>query len=113
MNQVEKLKNILTRKDKEVFERNTVFHLGEYVSGPNQCGIFEYKNKWFSYLRDDRNDVIINGPFSEEGLVYVCALLLQTDDDFDDYYYSKEDKNTFTKQRFCSFEQIDTFLNSN
>lgn len=91
----------------ENMEEYKYFHIGNFVEVPNQCGCFKRKDNWYTYENDEKNFCTISGPFSLQGIIYACAMMLHISKKFKEYRFSEEEFNIYLNNHFHSFEEID------
>lgn len=83
---------------------------GEYKTTINCLGIFELKDKWFTYTADERQNEWFGGPYTYYGVIYAFALKAGISDWFDDYEFNTKEKEIFVKNHFNSLINLKTYL---
>ena len=82
------------------------FHAGEYVRKPNCQGFFPKGKGWFIYRTDERNSPLITGPFTRQGIVYACAMMLHQASGLEEYRFSEEERSIYIHNHFRSPEEL-------
>lgn len=83
---------------------------GEYKMTINCLGIFELKDKWFTYTADERQNEWFGGPYTYYGVIYAFAMKAGISDWFDDYEFNTKEKEIFIKNHFNSLINLKKYL---
>ena len=110
----EELKNIIVGRLEEVGE-NTDFYMGRFLFGtfeskPNMTGVFQINDKWFFYQTDERNEQLITGPFDDEDIVFVVAVMIHKSKYFDDFKFSEKTEDTLLDVHYRSLDEAEASL---
>lgn len=89
------------------------FHFGEFVEKPNQCGCFERNGNWYTYVIDEKNFCTFGGPYSSNGIICACTMILPITMVKEQYNFTEEEFNIYLHNHFHSLEEIDKNVNSN
>lgn len=89
------------------------FHFGEFVEKPNQCGCFERNGNWYTYVIDEKNFCTFGGPYSRNGIICACTMILPITMVKEQYNFTEEEFNIYLHNHFHSLEEIDKNVNSN
>ena len=82
------------------------FCIGEYVRKPNGQGCFQKGKKWYIFRIDERNESQITGPFSRQGIVYACAMMLHQTSYLEDCRFSEEERSVYIHDHYRSPEEL-------
>lgn len=85
------------------------FHVGEFVELPDQCGCFKRNSQWYIYSNDERNFCTFKGPFSIDGIIYACAMLLHISKKYKEYRFSEKELEIYINNNFHKFDEIDNY----
>ena len=83
------------------------FHFGEFVEKPNQCGCFERNGNWYTYVIDEKNFCTFGGPYSRNGIICACTMILPITMVKEQYNFTEEEFNIYLHNHFHSLEEID------
>jgi hypothetical protein len=89
------------------------FHFGEFVEKPNQCGCFERNGNWYTYVIDEKNFCTFGGPYSRNGIICACTMILPITMVKEQYNFTEEEFNIYLHNHFHSLEEIDKNVNRN
>ena len=89
------------------------FHFGEFVEKPNQCGCFERNGNWYTYVIDEKNFCTFGGPYSRNGIICACTMILPITMVKEQYNFTEEEFNIYLHNHFHSLEEIDKNVKSN
>ncbi len=107
MDNVNTLRDLLSRLAEEGrLELPEGFSIGEYIRKPNCQGCFPHGGGWFLYRIDEHNNPQITGPFSGNGIVYACALMLHQASGLEEYRFSDEERNIYIHHHYHSPEEL-------
>ena len=73
---------------------------------PNVVGCIKKGNDWYSYESDEKNNTMIQGPFSLNGIIRALALRIDLKI-AEEYKFSQEDEQIFYTKFYYSFSEID------
>lgn len=82
------------------------FYVGEFVRKPNCQGCFQKEKNWYLFRIDERNDPQITGPFSRQGIVYACAMMLHQTSKLEEYRFSEEERSVYIHNHYHSPEEL-------
>lgn len=85
---------------------------GEYKMTINCLGIFKLKDKWFTYVADERQNEGFNGPYTDRGVIYTFAMKAGISDWFEDYKFDTKEKEIFINNHFNSLIDLKKYLAS-
>ncbi len=69
--------NLQNNKNEISLENLSILNEGDTISNkPGGMGCFLKNNKWYVYYIDDRFTLMVNGPFSENGVIVALAKML-------------------------------------
>ena len=94
-------------------EKYRDFHFGEFIEKPNQCGCFERNGNWYTYVIDEKNFCTFGGPYSRNGIICACIMILPITMVKEQYNFTEEEFNIYLHNHFHSLEEIDKNVNSN
>ena len=94
-------------------EKYRDFHFGEFIEKPNQCGCFERNGNWYTYVIDEKNFCTFGGPYSRNGIICACTMILPITMVKEQYNFTEEEFNIYLHNHFHSLEEIDKNVNSN
>ena len=109
----EKIKNVLFEKTEQNLEKYRDFHFGEFIEKPNQCGCFERNGNWYTYVIDEKNFCTFGGPYSRNGIICACTMILPITMVKEQYNFTEEEFNIYLHNHFHSLEEIDKNVSSN
>ena len=76
------------------------FHFGEFVEKPNQCGCFERNGNWYTYVIDEKNFCTFGGPYSRNGIICACTMILPITMVKEQYNFTEEEFNIYLHNHF-------------
>ena len=82
------------------------FCTGEYVQKPNCQGCFPMGAAWYIYRIDEKNTPQITGPFSQKGIIYACALMLNQAAGVEEYRFSGEERSIYIHNHYHSQAEL-------
>ena len=82
------------------------FFMGEYVRKPNCQGCFPMGEAWYIYRTDEKNIPQITGPFTQKGVIYACALMLNQSAGLEEYRFSDEERSVYIHNHYRSQAEI-------
>lgn len=65
--------------------------INRVVNKPGAIGCYNKNNKWYIYHVDDKFNLLVNGPFSKEGIIQALAIHLHIPSSVADHYISDEE----------------------
>lgn len=81
------------------------FVFGDFQNCPNSYGVFNKEHFWFLYSNDEKNIHSINGPFTENEIVYAIAKKLHKSQHFEDYKFGNDAKHIYIHNHYRSVEE--------
>lgn len=82
------------------------FYVGEYVRKPDCQGCFPVGEEWYLFRIDERNLPQITGPFSRQGIIYACALMLHQTAGLEEYRFSEKERSNYIHNHYRAPEEI-------
>ena len=82
------------------------FCMGEYVPKPNGQGCFPMGEAWYIFRIDEKNTPQITGPFSQQGIIYACALMLNQSAGLEEYRFSNKERSIYIHNHYLSQEEL-------
>lgn len=83
---------------------------GEYKMTINCLGIFKLKDKWFTYIADERHNEWFSGPYTGRGVIYAFALKEGISDWFEDCKFNTKENEIFINKHFNSLINFKKYL---
>ena len=75
------------------------------VNKPGAIGCYYKNNKWYIYRIDDRFNLLVNGPFTKEGVIVALAKMLYIPSNIIKYNFSDEEYDLYLQGE----KPVDTF----
>lgn len=107
MDSIKAVKNVFARLKREgrlALPRG--FCRGEFVHKPNSQGCFPMGEAWYIYRIDEKNTPQITGPFSQKGIIYACALMLNQSAGLEEYRFSDEERSIYIHNHYHSQAEL-------
>lgn len=100
-------KLITEAMEKENIECPWILSIGEFTGEYGTLGCFQKNGKWFVFWNDERNNTSINGPLSDEGLIFVLVHELHITGLYEQYSLSDDDCKNFRRGSYCSMQEVE------